>query len=182
MLKSIGRPLRYRHAFRWRASCLAACQPRDCASAALGGMPTTMSDQPRHRGFALARDVLGFQLKLLLDTLRDLLTSPLALGAAALDLLLLRQQPPRYFQAVLRLGRRSEDWIDLWASAYEEHAQPENVDAVLDKVEGLLRDPRAGAHKARVLRRWAERELRRRRQSLSAAAEANPPDRPAPTS
>ncbi len=121
-----------------------------------------MNAHPKHRGFSLAREVLGFQLKLLLDTLRDLITSPLALLAAGLDLLLLSRQEPRYFREVLRLGRRSEDWIDLWSAAYDEHAQPENVDAVLNSVEALLRDPRAGARKAKVLRRWAERELKRR--------------------
>ncbi len=114
------------------------------------------------RGFLLARDVLGFQLKLLIDALRDVVTSPLALLAAGLDLLLLKWQAPRYFRAVLQLGRRSEDWIDLWSSAYDQHAQPENVDAVLDSVQALLRDPRAGARKAKVLKRWAERELKRR--------------------
>jgi len=112
--------------------------------------------------FALARDVLGFQLKLLIDALRDVITSPIAFAAAALDALMLKQQPPRYFRAVLRAGKRSEDWIDLWASAYETHTQPENVDAVLDSVHALLRDPRTGARKARVLQRWAARELRRR--------------------
>ena len=121
-----------------------------------------MSEPTDRRGFVLARDVLGFQVKLLIDALRDLVTSPVALVAAGLDLLLLKWQTPRYFRAVLRLGRRSEDWIDLWSSAYDQHAQPENVDAVLDSVQALMRDPRAGARKAKVLKRWAERELKRR--------------------
>jgi len=121
-----------------------------------------MSEKPDRRGFVLARDVIGFQLKLVIDALRDVVTSPLALAAAGLDLLLLRWHPPRFFRAVLRLGRRSEDWIDLWSSAYDQHAQPENVDAVLDSVQALLRDPRAGARKAKVLKRWAEREIKRR--------------------
>ncbi|MGQ0799048.1 MAG: hypothetical protein ACT4NL_02910 [Pseudomarimonas sp.] len=121
-----------------------------------------MSEKPDRRGFVLARDVLGFQLKLVIDALRDVVTSPLALLAAGLDLVLLKRQPPRYFRAVLQLGRRSEDWIDLWSSTYDQHAQPENVDAVLDSVQALLRDPRAGARKAKVLKRWAEREIRRR--------------------
>lgn len=121
-----------------------------------------MSKPPDRPGFGLARDVLGFQVKLLIDALRDVVTSPLALVAAGLDLLMLKWQPPRYFRGVLRLGRRSEDWIDLWSTAYDQHTQPENVDAVLNSVQALLRDPRSGARKAKVLRRWAERELKRR--------------------
>lgn len=139
-----------------------------------------MQDTPGRRGFELARDVIGFQLKLLLDTARDLITSPIALVAAALDLLLMRQQSPRYFRGVLRLGKRSEEWIDLWASAFEDRTQPETVDAVINKVEALLRDPRSGARKARVLRRWAERELARR-QRRAGNGSAGLPDDPAKT-
>ncbi len=138
-----------------------------------------MSDSPpehstRQRGFELARDLLGFQLKLLIDALRDLVTSPIALAAALLDLLLIRQQSPRHFRSVLRLGKRSEDWIDLWSSAYDEHTRPENVDAVLDSVQQLLRDPRLGARKARVLRRWAERQMRQRRVAAPPSSDARP--------
>ena len=64
---------------------------------------------------SLTRAVLLLQLKLLLDTVRDLALSPLSLAAAALDLLLSGRQSPRYFQLILRLGKRSDDWIDLWS-------------------------------------------------------------------
>lgn len=143
-----------------------------------------MQENSERRGFALARDVIGFQLKLLLDTARDLITSPIALVAAALDFLLIRQQSPRYFRGVLRLGKRSEEWIDLWAAAYEDKAQPETVDAVIDRVEALLRDPRSGARKAKVLRRWAERELgrRKRRAGDGSAGLAEDPAKAPPNS
>lgn len=133
-----------------------------------------MQKNSERRGFALARDVIGFQLKLLLDTARDLITSPIALVAAALDFLLMRQQSPRYFRGVLRVGKRSEEWIDLWASAYEDRAQPETVDAVINSVEALLRDPRSGARKAKVLRRWAERELARRKRRAGNGGASSP--------
>jgi len=53
--------------------------------------------------------------------------------------------------------------MDLWAATYDHHAQPENVDAVLAQLEQAVRDPASGARRARVLKRWAERQLRRRR-------------------
>jgi hypothetical protein len=119
----------------------------------------------------LLRDVGVFQLKLVVDALRDLVMSPITLAAAALDLLLSGQQPPQYFRAMLRLGRRSEQWIDLWAAAYEQDGpRAENVDAVLARLEEALRDPKTGARRARVLKRWAERALARQRRRLGAEA------------
>ncbi|MGA8278282.1 MAG: hypothetical protein WB784_08815 [Rhodanobacteraceae bacterium] len=114
---------------------------------------------------SLIRDVLLLQLKLLLDALRDIALGPLALSAAMLDFLLSRRQTPRYFRLVLRLGERSDEWIDLWSGARDAPDEPrENVDALLGRVEEVIRDPRTGARRARVLKRWAERQLRRARQ------------------
>ncbi|SFM99663.1 hypothetical protein [Dokdonella immobilis] len=127
----------------------------------------------------LIRDVLMLQFKLLLDTLRDLALSPLTLAAAALDLLLSRFQPPRYFYAVLRLGERSEEWIDLWSAARgAESTDRENVDALLVRVEEVVRDPKTGARRARILKRWAERQVARARQQIrSPAGESDASDR-----
>lgn len=113
----------------------------------------------------LLRDAAVFQLKVLLDAFRDLILSPLSLLAAVVDLLLSGSRKPELFYRVLRFGRRSEDWIDLWAAGRRE--QPErpgaqsaaNADWLMDKVEALVRDPRSGAHNARVLKRWARRRL-----------------------
>jgi len=111
---------------------------------------------------SLARDVLLLQVKLLLDAARDLLLSPLTLVAAALDLALSRFQPPRYFHAVLRMGQRSDAWIDLWAATRGAHSTDRpNVDLLLARVEEIVVDPKQGARRARVLKRWAERELMR---------------------
>ncbi len=112
----------------------------------------------------LARDVLLLQFKLLLDALRDLALSPLTLAAAALDFLLAGRQPPRYFHAVLKLGERSDEWIDLWAAARGARAADrENVDAMLARIEEVISDPKTGARRARVLKRWAERQVSRAR-------------------
>jgi hypothetical protein len=125
----------------------------------------------------LLRDVLRFQLKLWLEALRDLVLSPVTLAAAALDFLLLKQQPPRYFRALLTLGRRSEDWIDLW-SMVDRGAKGESVDALLAQIEHAVRDPRSGTRRARVLLRWAERNRTRQRKAGSAATISPPPPPP----
>jgi hypothetical protein len=117
-----------------------------------------MQPMQKTAGSKLASDVLRFQVKLWLEALRDVVLSPVTLGAAALDLMLLKRQPPRYFRALLALGRRSEDWIDLW-SMVDAGAKGENVDALLAQIERVVRDPRVGARRARMLMRYAERAV-----------------------
>jgi hypothetical protein len=123
-----------------------------------------MSQPEPGRVRGLLRDVLVFQLKLMVDALRDLVMSPIALAAAFLDLLLSRQQPPRFFLAMLRLGRRTEIWIDLWSSRFEGSGpQAQRIDDLLLRIEKTVRDPHSGARRARVLKRWAEMTLARQR-------------------
>lgn len=59
-------------------------------------------------------DVLMFQFKLLADGARDVLLSPVSIGAALLGLIAGGDDPHRYFRQLLRLGRRSEVWINLF--------------------------------------------------------------------
>lgn len=60
-------------------------------------------------------DVLIFQFKLAFDGLRDLLLSPLSIISAVIGLLAGGDEPDRYFRQLLRLGRRSENWLNLFA-------------------------------------------------------------------
>lgn len=125
-----------------------------------------MSDNSR---WQLLRDAAAFQVKLLLDAVRDIALSPLALVAALIDFVSAGSSPPKHFYAVLRLGRRSESWIDLWAAGAHEpgkdsngtDATPVNADWVMNRVEALIRDPSSGARDARVLKRWARMRLAR---------------------
>lgn len=132
-------------------------------------MPQIPNERP------LLRDVLKFQLKLLLDALRDFALSPLSLTAAAIDGLTRRSGERSLFYGLLRLGRRTEEWIDLWGAAREPgDVQPENVDALLARVEDLVRTPGGGMRKAKALKRWIEREQRRRQRAPSAPATEPP--------
>jgi hypothetical protein len=126
----------------------------------------------------LIRDVLVLQVKLLLGAARDLALTPVTLTAAAIDLVFSRHQPPRYFHWILRLGERSERWIDTWsAGRQDEEPQRRNVDALLNSVEQIVRDPKVGAYRARVLKRWAERQVSRARQRVGSDASARDPER-----
>lgn len=125
----------------------------------------------------LLRDVLGFQVKLALEALRDIALIPVSLVAAAIDMVMMKKQSPQYFRSMLTLGRRSDDWIDLWATADAGDAKPANVDALLAQIEQVVRDPRGGQRKARVLMRWAEMNLARQRRK-SGVMTVNPPEPP----
>lgn len=121
-------------------------------------------DVPGQRRRLIA-EALKLQVKLWVEAARDLALSPVTLIAAALDFTLAGRQPPRYFQRALDFGRRSDRWIDLWG-AERLQGQGGAVDSVLDSVAAVLRDPEVGARRARVLRRWAERQAARARRRL----------------
>jgi hypothetical protein len=150
-------------------------------------MPATSPSTDAPIGQLLA-DVLRFQVKLLVDAARDLVLVPITLAAATLDLLLSRSRPPRFFYAVLHWGERSERLIDLWSALYARMGPaPQHVDQVMDQIEAAIRDPEQGKRRARVLKRWLERRLRRQTQSAHHAAVADvqparpPADDQAPT-
>jgi hypothetical protein len=122
----------------------------------------------------LFRDVARFQLKLWMEAGRDLVLIPVSLVAAGLDLLLSKQQAPRFFRQIIVLGRRSDDWIDLWAME-DAGKRVENVDAVMARVERILRDPKTSARQARALMRWVEKTVARQRAAGGAPAPPPPP-------
>jgi len=114
----------------------------------------------------LIRDVLLLQVKLLIGAARDLAVVPVTLAAALLDLILSKSQAPRFFHQVLRMGERSDEWIDVWSAARHKDEQRGPVDSILASVEEVVRDPKVGAYRARVLKRWAERQVARARQRV----------------
>ena len=86
----------------------------------------------------LIRDVAAFQLKLFLDGLRDLLFMPISLGIAILDLLHVGPRAGRQFYDFLRVGRGTEEWIDLFGAARQVEALPGGSSQGLDRLVGKL--------------------------------------------
>jgi hypothetical protein len=127
---------------------------------------SAMNSEQKATRNQLIRDVLLLQVKLLIGAARDLAVVPVTLAAALLDLILSKSQPPRFFHQVLRMGERSDQWIDVWSAARHESEQRGPVDSILASVEEVVRDPKVGAHRARVLKRWAERQMTRARQRV----------------
>ena len=119
-----------------------------------------MEKESKRKAVSLVKSVALMQLKLLLGAARDLVLSPVTLAAAALDLIRIKTHEPEYFRRTMKVGERTEEWIDLWSAA-REPGEPsrENVDALLANLEQAVRDPKTGARRARVLKRWAERQM-----------------------
>lgn len=90
------------------------------------------------------RDVLVFQVKLLLDNLRDFALVPISLVAAGIDLIYKGEREGALFYKVLRWGAHSEEVIDVYSAIA--HHEPGSfkmnpdytVDAVIARLEGVL--------------------------------------------
>ena len=92
---------------------------------------------PRTR---LLRDGLVLQLKLVVDGLRDAALIPLGLVAMVLGLLRGGEDADREFQRVIKLGRRSERWINLFGhEIHPRQVRPGgSLDQLLDRVEAVV--------------------------------------------
>lgn len=85
------------------------------------GEPTTPPDDhtrtapgESHSRAQLAWDLIVFQFKLAADGLRDVVLVPISLVAGLLGLLFGGSDPAQYFRQVLKFGRRTEYWINLF--------------------------------------------------------------------
>ena len=90
----------------------------------------------------LMREAAVLQLKLLADGLRDAALIPVSLLAALVGLVRGGEEPDREYRQVIKLGRRSERWINLFG-----HQRPlgkahpaGSLDTVLNQVEDVVMD------------------------------------------
>ncbi|HJT82829.1 MAG TPA: hypothetical protein VJ719_16650 [Chthoniobacterales bacterium] len=104
----------------------------------------TESSQPRtHDRWRFFRDVLVFQLKMLLDNVRDFALMPVSLAAAVIDLVFRGNREGACFYKILEWGAHSERVIDVY-SALERRGidtslnHDYTVDTLISKVEGVI--------------------------------------------
>jgi hypothetical protein len=90
------------------------------------------------------RDVVVFQIKLLLDNLRDLVLMPVALAAAIIDLFVRGEREGALFYKVLRWGAHSEEVIDVYSAiAHHDPGQfrineTYTVDGVIARLQSVV--------------------------------------------
>ena len=99
------------------------------------------STNESHR-FTLIRETATLQLKLIADGFRDAILIPVSLIAALIGLLRGGEDCDREFRRVIKLGRRSERWINLFG-----HQRPlsaahpaGSMDKILNQVESVVMD------------------------------------------
>ena len=86
--------------------------------------------------WAVIRDLLGFQFKLLLDAGRDFLLSPVSIVSVIMGMARDRDDPGYYFRQLMDVGRRSDRWINL----FDEHdTRDQSADAVVRQFEDVVR-------------------------------------------
>lgn len=113
-------------------------------------MDENENNAPAQQGpdrWTLIRDVAVFQVKVLFDGLRDLLLVPVSLAAGLISLLGGGAgRPGPEFYDLLKLGRRSERWINLFGAAEhlhgpatdEERFPAEDIDQMVSRVESFI--------------------------------------------
>jgi hypothetical protein len=99
--------------------------------------------EPPHDRWAFFRDVVVFQLKLLLDNVRDFALVPISLGAAVIDLIFRGQREGTLFYKVLEWGAHSERVIDVYSALDRRGIDTSlnhdyTVDALISKVESVI--------------------------------------------
>ena len=96
--------------------------------------------------WTLIRDVAVFQVKLIFDGLRDLLLVPISLIAGLISLFSGGKEIGPEFYDLLRVGRRSERWINLFGSAERLHGPAteaerfaaEDIDEMASRLESFI--------------------------------------------
>jgi hypothetical protein len=106
--------------------------------------PSTSPRTNSNERWKFVRDVVIFQLKMLLGNLRDFALMPVSLAAALIDLVSRGEREGALFYKVLRWGAHSEDVIDVYSAI--EHHEPGDfkispaytVDGVIARIEGVV--------------------------------------------
>jgi hypothetical protein len=108
--------------------------------------PPQLTTPQMHRDdrWRFLRDVVVFQIKMLLDNLRDFALMPVSLVAAFIDLVVPGEREGALFYKVLRWGSHSEEVIDVY-SAIAHHEKDDfrvsrdyTVDGVIARLESVL--------------------------------------------
>ena len=101
----------------------------------------------------LIRDLIIFNLKLAIDSLKDVLVFQLALIAVGADLVLSRGRRPRYFYGLMALAERLDLWLNLYGASERARSSSDGLFGVstagpgslLSRLEEILRGREAAA-------------------------------------
>jgi hypothetical protein len=110
--------------------------------------PETIEEIDGPDRWTLIRDVAVFQVKLVFDGMRDVVLLPISLVAGLVSLVKGGGSPSSEFYDLLKVGRRSERWINLFGAASHYHGPQdeedkfavEDIDVMVSRVESFVVD------------------------------------------
>ena len=99
-----------------------------------------------HSRVVLLRDLAIFQVKLLLDGMKDVVLMPVTIAAAAIDIVFPGKRPGHRFYFVMTLGERFDRWLNLFSAADRADASKDGLlgrdrtrtNAMLREIEEML--------------------------------------------
>jgi hypothetical protein len=106
----------------------------------------TKEGSPLPDRWTLIRDILVLQLKLIVDGLRDFILVPISLVVGVISLLKAGNANGSEFYELLRAGRRSERWINLFGAAdrvygpsiADDRFPADDIDEMVSRVESFV--------------------------------------------
>ncbi|MFC5583889.1 hypothetical protein ACFPOD_02110 [Nitratireductor kimnyeongensis] len=120
------------------------------------------SSPSRGRRGRLVRRVILFQVKLMADGIRDVVMSPLSIAAGLLGLVSRDGSAEIYFDRLMRFGRETDHWINLFDHRSQANDTP-SLDRIAEQIEEALRlDYESGGLSARSAKALAEAAARLR--------------------
>lgn len=117
-------------------------------------------------GAVVLRDLAVYQVKLIVDGLKDLAMIWVSIGAAVLDVIRPTGQRGRRFYATMRAAERFDRWLNLYGAS----------EVAGDEEEGLFGASRAGADS--LLGKLEEMVLGHKEAEEPEVPESEPPTRP----
>lgn len=107
-----------------------------------------MEESPsKHERWPLIRQAIVFQVKLGLDALRDILMSPVSIVLVVTDIVMANNHQQSYFIRLMRLGKKSDHWINLFGVDLpntepedNKEAADSNVDYWFTKIEEVIKE------------------------------------------
>ena len=110
--------------------------------------PPPLPNEPPHTRWHFLRDVLVFQLKLVIGNIQNFVLVPVSLAAALADLFIKGEREGEKFYWVMQWGRRTDEMIDVYSAIGGYHSHSEagehplvknlSIDSLLAQVEGVI--------------------------------------------
>lgn len=115
----------------------------------------------------LIRDIATLQVKLVIDGFRDLLLVPASLVVGLISLLSGGGKDDSFYE-LLRMGKRSEKWINLFGAVdsldeREDAAGSQDIDRMVQRVETFIVDEYKHGHLSNQAREKIEQSIARMR-------------------